>query len=42
MILGPEVEKRVADYQAKNGGVLFGGHLHSDINPNLVGSLSHA
>lgn len=30
--LGPEVEKRIADYRAKHGKVLFGGKLVSDVD----------
>jgi NADH dehydrogenase (ubiquinone) flavoprotein 1 len=32
----PEVEKRIADYRAKNGPVLFGGKLASQIDPTLA------
>lgn len=33
---GPEVEKRIHDYQTRNGQVLFGGHLRSDLNPEIA------
>jgi hypothetical protein len=32
----PEFEKRIHDYQALNGQVLFGGTLRKDTNPNLA------
>ncbi|GAA6061883.1 hypothetical protein JCM10212_000524 [Sporobolomyces blumeae] len=32
----PEVEARVAEYQQRNGGVLFGGHHRADVNPELA------
>lgn len=33
---GPEVEARIASYQARNGQVLFGGHLRSDVDPKTA------
>jgi NADH dehydrogenase (ubiquinone) flavoprotein 1 len=33
---GPEVEARIAAYQAQHGQVLFGGHHRSDVNPELA------
>ena len=33
-LIGPEVEKRIADYRAKHGTVLFGGKLASDLDPS--------
>lgn len=32
----PEIEQRIADYQAKHGGVLFGGKLAKDQRPDLA------
>ncbi len=32
----PEIEQRIAEYQAQNGQVLFGGHLRKDIDPSLA------
>ena len=32
----PEIEQRIAQYQAANGQVLFGGHLRKDIDPSLA------
>ncbi len=32
----PEVEKRIDDYRAKYGPVLFGGQLKSDVDPTLA------
>ena len=32
----PEVEKRIADFRAANGPVLFGGRLKSQTDPNLA------
>lgn len=34
--VGPEVEKRIRDYQLKNGRVLFGGHLLSDVDSTIA------
>lgn len=34
--VGPEVEKRIADFQRANGQVLFGGHLRSEMDPNFA------
>ncbi|SCV70891.1 BQ2448_3653 [Microbotryum intermedium] len=32
----PEVEARIAQYAARNGQVLFGGHLRKDIDPSIA------
>ncbi|KAM0750101.1 NADH-ubiquinone oxidoreductase 51 kDa subunit, mitochondrial [Meredithblackwellia eburnea MCA 4105] len=32
----PDVEKRIQEYQQKNGQVLFGGHHRNDIDPTLA------
>ena len=32
----PEVEKRIADFRALEGGVLFGGRMARDIDPTLA------
>ena len=32
----PEVEKRIADYRAREGGVLFGGRLAREVDPTLA------
>ena len=32
----PEVEKRIADFRAREGGVMFGGRLTRDIDPSLA------
>jgi NADH dehydrogenase (ubiquinone) flavoprotein 1 len=32
----PEVERRIAEYRAREGAVLFGGGLARDIDPNLA------
>jgi NADH dehydrogenase (ubiquinone) flavoprotein 1 len=35
VIIGPEVEKRIDNYRAANGPVLFGGRLMSDADADL-------
>lgn len=32
----PEIEARIAQFQEKNGGVLFGGRLAKDVRPDLA------
>ncbi len=32
----PEVEKRIADFRAREGGVLFGGRLAREVDPTLA------
>ena len=32
----PEVEKRIEEFRAREGGVLFGGHLARDVDPALA------
>jgi NADH dehydrogenase (ubiquinone) flavoprotein 1 len=32
----PEVERRIAEYRAREGGVLFGGGLVRDVDPNFA------
>ncbi|CAH7666530.1 hypothetical protein PPACK8108_LOCUS884 [Phakopsora pachyrhizi] len=32
----PEIEARIDDFRSKNGPVLLGGRLHSDVSPNEV------
>lgn len=32
----PEVERRIAEYRAREGGVLFGGRLARDVDPTLA------
>lgn len=32
----PEVERRIAEFRAKNGPVLFGGRLLSETDPTLA------
>jgi len=32
----PEVEKRIAEFRAREGGVLFGGRLARDVDPALA------
>ena len=32
----PEVEKRISDYRAREGGVLFGGRLAREVDPTLA------
>ena len=34
----PEVERRIAEYRAREGAVLFGGGLARDVDPNLATS----
>lgn len=34
--IGPEVERRIAEYRAANGPVLFGGKLKSDTDFRLA------
>lgn len=35
-LAGPEVEKRIDDFRAANGPVLFGGRLKSETDPTLA------
>ena len=32
----PEVEKRIADFRAREGAVMFGGKMVKDIDPSLA------
>jgi NADH dehydrogenase (ubiquinone) flavoprotein 1 len=32
----PEVERRIAEFRAREGGVLFGGRLARDVDPTLA------
>jgi NADH dehydrogenase (ubiquinone) flavoprotein 1 len=32
----PEVERRIAEYRAREGGVMFGGRMARDVDPNLA------
>jgi NADH dehydrogenase (ubiquinone) flavoprotein 1 len=32
----PEVERRIAEFRAREGGVLFGGRLTRDVDPTLA------
>lgn len=32
----PEVEKRIVDFRAREGGVLFGGRLAREVDPTLA------
>jgi NADH dehydrogenase (ubiquinone) flavoprotein 1 len=32
----PEVERRITEFRAREGGVLFGGRMARDVDPNLA------
>jgi len=32
----PEVERRIAEFRAREGGVMFGGRLARDVDPSLA------
>jgi NADH dehydrogenase (ubiquinone) flavoprotein 1 len=32
----PEVERRIAEFRAREGGVMFGGRLIRDVDPSLA------